>query len=77
MESALRARFPNLHAAHSPDLCCGIHAIYISVRDLQPGQADAVGKAALEAMPLVECVVVVDSDINVFHEPEVLWAIYT
>jgi 3-polyprenyl-4-hydroxybenzoate decarboxylase len=28
-------------------------------------------------MPLVECVVVVDADINVFHEPEVLWAVYT
>lgn len=77
METALRARFPNLHAAHSPDSCCGIHAIYISVRDPQPGQADAIGKAALEAMPLVECVVVVDADIDVFHEPSVLWAVYT
>jgi 2,5-furandicarboxylate decarboxylase 1 len=77
IESALRARFPNLHAVHSPDSSCGIHALYISVRDLEPGQADAIGKAALEAMPLVECAVVVDSDINVFHEPEVLWAVYT
>ena len=77
MESALRARFPNLHAVHSPDSSCGIHALYISVRDLQPGQADAIGKAALEAMPITECAVVVDSDINVFHEPEVLWAVYT
>jgi UbiD family decarboxylase len=77
METALRARFPNLHAAHSPDSCCGIHALYISVRDLQAGQADAIGKAALEAMPLVECVVVVDADIDVFHEPSVLWAVYT
>jgi 2,5-furandicarboxylate decarboxylase 1 len=77
MEGALRGRFPNLHAVHSPDSSCGIHALYISVRDLQPGQAEAIGTAALEAMPLVECVVVVDSDIDVFHEPEVLWAVYT
>jgi 3-polyprenyl-4-hydroxybenzoate decarboxylase len=28
-------------------------------------------------MPIAECAVVVDSDIDVFYEPEVLWAVYT
>ncbi len=77
LEEILRPRFPNLHAVHVPDSSCGVSVAYLSVRDLQPGQADAIGALALETIPILKLVVIVDDDIDVFDEAQVLWAVYT
>jgi 2,5-furandicarboxylate decarboxylase 1 len=77
LEDAVRPRFPNLRAIHVPDSSCGVSAAYVSVRDVQPGQVDEIGRLAFETIPILKLVVVVDDDIDVFDEPQVLWAVYT
>jgi 2,5-furandicarboxylate decarboxylase 1 len=76
LEDALRPRFPNLQAIHCPDSGSGMRAAYISVRNIQAGQAEAIGHAALNTYGL-QCVVVVDADVDVFDETQVLWAVHT
>jgi 2,5-furandicarboxylate decarboxylase 1 len=77
LEDALRPRFPNLQAVHVPDSSCGVSVAYIAVRDIPPGEADAIGALALETVPIMKLAVIVDDDINVFDEAQVLWAVYT
>lgn len=77
LEEALRPRFPNLHAVHVPDASCGVSVAHISVRDIQPGQADAIGELALRTVPILKLAVIVDPDIDVFDVNQVLWAVYT
>ena len=77
LETCLRPRFPNLHAIHLPDSGSGLLAAYISVRGIEPGQAEAIGRIAFEETPILHNVVVVDDDIDVFDEKEVLWALHT
>jgi 2,5-furandicarboxylate decarboxylase 1 len=74
---ALSRRFPKFHQVHFPDSGCGIHAFYISARDLELGEAAELGHAALDIMRIAKCVVVVDDDIDVFNERQVLWAVHT
>jgi 2,5-furandicarboxylate decarboxylase 1 len=77
LEATLRARFPNLHEIHVPSSGCGVYAAYVSLHNPQDGQAEAVGRAALERIAVLQCVVVVDSGIDVFDEAQVLWAVHT
>lgn len=77
LDAALRPSFPNLKEIHSPDSGCGVFAVYISVRGIEPGQAQEIGRIALETFGVVQCVVVVDDEIDVFDESQVLWAIHT
>ncbi len=77
LEDTLRPRFPNLHAIHAPDSTCGVASAYISLRNAQPGQAQALGELAIQTVPLLKLVVVVDDDIDVFVESQVLWAVVT
>jgi UbiD family decarboxylase len=76
LEESLRPRFPNLHEVHLPDSGNGMSAAYISVRDAAPGQAQEIGRAALDILGL-QLIVVVDADIDVFNETQVLWAMHT
>jgi 2,5-furandicarboxylate decarboxylase 1 len=73
LETALRPDFPNIVAIASPESGCGMWSAYISVRDIQPGQAEAIGRAALQK-GVGKLVVVVDENIDPFDEPQVLWA---
>jgi 3-polyprenyl-4-hydroxybenzoate decarboxylase len=73
----LRPHVANLHQMHSPDSCCGVYAIYVSLKGAKDGQEQELGKRIFEAFSVLQCVVVVDADIDVFDEPSVLWAIHT
>jgi 3-polyprenyl-4-hydroxybenzoate decarboxylase len=75
--NVLREKFPNLHQIHSPDSTCGVYAVYASMKDVQPGQAQEIGRLILETFIVIQCVIVVDADIDVFNEKEVMWAFHT
>ena len=75
--NVLHERFPNLHQISTPDSSCGVYAAYVSMKDIQPGQAQEIGRLILEAFIVIQCVIVVDADIDVFDEKQVLWAFHT
>jgi len=75
--NVLHEKFPNLHQIHSPDSTCGVYAVYVSMKDIQPGQAQEIGRLILESFIVIQCVIVVDADIDVFNEQEVMWAFHT
>ncbi|MSQ50631.1 MAG: UbiD family decarboxylase [Betaproteobacteria bacterium] len=77
LDNALRPHVPNLHQIHSPDSCCGVYAVYVSLKNARDGQAQELGKRIFEAFNILQCVVVVDDPIDVFNEEHVLWAVYT
>jgi UbiD family decarboxylase len=77
LETALRPQFPNISEIHVPSSGCGVYVCYISIRDVQDGQVEAIGRAAFGRIGVLQCVVVVDADIDVFNEADVLWAIHT
>jgi UbiD family decarboxylase len=77
LDGLLRPQFPNLHQIHAPDSGCGVYSAYVSLRDAQPGQAEALGRLALEKLAVLQCVVVVDADVDVFDEGQVMWALHT
>ncbi len=77
LETRLRPHFPNLHAIHSPDSSCGVYAVYVSLKNAQPDQATELGRLIFEAFTVLQCVVIVDDDIDVFDEQQVLWALHT
>jgi len=75
--NVLHEKFPNLHQISSPDSSCGVYAAYVSMKDIQPGQAQEIGRLILETFIVIQCVIVVDADIDVFDEKQVLWAFHT
>jgi 2,5-furandicarboxylate decarboxylase 1 len=78
LEDALRPQFPNLHAVNIPPSGSGMRAAYISVRDPEPGQVDAIAGVVFATMTFgMQMVVVVDAEIDVFDEDQVLWAVHT
>ncbi len=78
LEDILRPQFPNLGAIHVPTSGSGMRAVYISVRDPEPGQVDAIAQAVYAALTFgMQMVVVVDDEIDVFDEDQVLWAMHT
>jgi 2,5-furandicarboxylate decarboxylase 1 len=77
LENALRQHVPNLKAIHSPDSCCGVYAVYVSLKNAKDGQVMEVARRVFEAFNILQCVVVVDDDIDVFEEQQVLWAMFT
>ena len=64
-------------AVHMPLSGVGRFACYISVDKKREGDAMAVGVSALLESSTCNYVVVVDSDIDVFDEPQVIWAVLT
>jgi UbiD family decarboxylase len=77
LETLLRPSFPGLAAVHVPNSGSGLMAAYVAVRDIAPGQAEAIGTMVLEKTPVMHMVAIVDHDIDVFDEDEVQWAIHT
>jgi UbiD family decarboxylase len=75
--NALQRRFGNIAAVCLPHSGCGRFMVYVAMRKAREGYAKLVGHAALLEFFLVNVAVVVDEDIDVFHEPDVLWAVAT
>lgn len=77
LENEIRKQIPNLGQIHVPDSSCGVYAAYISLKDARPEILPEIGRIAFETFMPLQCVVVVDSDIDVFEESQVMWAIHT
>jgi 2,5-furandicarboxylate decarboxylase 1 len=75
--NALQQRFGNITAVCLPHSGCSRFILYVAMRKAREGFAKLVGHAALMESFLINIVVVVDEDIDVFHEPDVLWAVAT
>jgi 2,5-furandicarboxylate decarboxylase 1 len=71
----LRRELGNVTAVNLPYSGCGRFTCYISMKDPQEGQPKLAALKTLAAAPMFQTVVVVDSDIDVFKEEDVLWAI--
>jgi len=68
---------PSVKAVNLPLSGGGRAFCYISLRKRSDGEPKQAAFAALGTEPNTTLVVLVDEDINVFNEPEVLWAIAT
>lgn len=73
----LQATVGNVTAVHLPNSGYGRALCYISIDKRDEGQAKRTALAALAHANQLTIVVVVDSDIDVFNEEDVLWAIHT
>jgi len=68
---------PTVKAVHLPASGVGRFHCYISIDKKVDGESKQAALIALGAVDFVKHVIVVDSDIDVFREEEVLWAIAT
>lgn len=67
---------PRVREAYLPPYASGFLAL-IAMELPQPGEARAVGLAALNAHVNINTVVIVDTDVDVYNPNEVLWALST
>ncbi|MBI4490330.1 MAG: UbiD family decarboxylase [Deltaproteobacteria bacterium] len=73
----IRGIVPTVKAVYFPiSGCCRLHC-YISIDKKVDGETKQAALAALAGCDFVKHVVVVDSDINIYNEEEVLWAVAT
>ena len=71
---AVKAVVPGVRAVHMPPSgCCRFHC-YISIDKRSEGEVRSAIFAALAADLYLKLVVILDSDIDVYNEREVLWA---
>lgn len=75
--SNVNNKYGIVKAVHLPMSGVGRFACYISIDKRREGDATAVGLAALLESTNFNYVVVVDSDIDVFDEQQVIWALIT
>jgi UbiD family decarboxylase len=68
---------PTVQAVHLPTSGVGRFHCYISIDKKVDGESKQAALIALGTVDFVKHVVVVDSDIDVFREEEVLWAVAT
>ena len=73
----VNSKYGNVKAVHMPLSGVGRFNCYISIDKKREGDAMAVGLATLLESYTINNVVVVDSDIDVFDEQQVIWAITT
>lgn len=74
--NTLKRRFGDLiTGVHLPYSGCGRLACYVSIDKTKEGQAKSVALAAVQESWTFEVVVVVDSTIDVFSEPDVIWSL--
>jgi 2,5-furandicarboxylate decarboxylase 1 len=73
--NAIRHAAPGVQAVHLPLSGCGRYICYFSLRQRTAGEVYNAIMAAFGADWHLKYVVAVDDDINVFNEPEVLWAV--
>ena len=75
--NAIKGVVPTVKAVHLPTSAVGRFHCYISIEKRVDGESKQAALIALGACDFVKHVVVVDSDIDVYREEEVLWAIAT
>jgi len=75
--NAIKGVVPTVKAVHLPTSAVGRFHCYISIDKRVDGESKQAALIALGACDFVKHVVVVDSDIDVYREEEVLWAIAT
>jgi 2,5-furandicarboxylate decarboxylase 1 len=73
----VKAVVPTVKAVHLPTSAMGRFHCYVSIDKQIDGEAKRAALVALAAVDTVKAVFVVDSDINVYREEEVLWALAT
>ena len=74
--NTLRKRFGDMiTAVHYPYSGCGRLAVYVSIRKTREGQAKSVALAAVQETRLCQVAIIVDDYIDVFNEPDVIWAV--
>ncbi len=73
----IRGVIPTVKAVHLPASGVGRFHCYISLDNRVEGEAKQAALIALGAVDFVKHVVVVDSDVDVYREEEVLWAVAT
>lgn len=73
----IRGIVPTVKAVHFPTSGCCRYNCYISVDKKVDGETKQAAMAALAGCDFVKHVVVVDSDIDVYNEENVMWAMAT
>jgi 2,5-furandicarboxylate decarboxylase 1 len=73
----LQATTANATAVHLPNSGNGRSSCYVSIVKRDEGQPKQTALQVLAHAPQLQTVVIVDEDIDVFHEEDVLWAINT
>lgn len=73
--NAMKHAAPGVNAVHLPLSGCGRYICYFSLEQRTAGEVTNAMLAAFGADWHLKYVVAVDTDINVFNEPEVLWAV--
>jgi UbiD family decarboxylase len=73
----LQERMGNVVGVHLPHSGNGRSTCYVSIRKTDEGQPKQAALQALAHAPQLQAVVVVDDDVDVFHEEDVLWAVNT
>jgi UbiD family decarboxylase len=68
---------PGLQAVHLPTSGVGRFHCYISIDKKVDGESKQAALIALGNCDFVKHVIVVDSDVDVYHEEQVLWAVAT
>jgi 4-hydroxy-3-polyprenylbenzoate decarboxylase/2,5-furandicarboxylate decarboxylase 1 len=73
----LKAKFAGVKGVHYTAAGCCEYMVFISMKQVFPGEARKVLMAALGSKKLPKYVVVCDEDIDIFDHAQVLWAIAT
>ena len=68
---------PTVKAVHLPVSGMGRFHVYVSIDKQVDGEGKRAALVALAAVDVVKHVFIVDSDINVYKEEEVMWALAT
>ena len=73
----LKSKFAGIQAVHYTAAGCCEYIVFISMKQVYPGEAKKVLLGALGSKKLPKYVVVCDEDIDVYDHTKVLWAIAT
>lgn len=74
LQAKLREFVPNMVEVAVPDTGAGRTSLVVSVRDIEPGQADRLIEEGLSLVSLIKQVVVVDAAVDPWNTDAVEWA---
>jgi 2,5-furandicarboxylate decarboxylase 1 len=74
--SLLRSAYPHVRAVRIPTRTAGMHA-HISVNPHRDGEAKQIAMMALGAIPRLKHVVAINTDVDIYDDESVLWALAT
>jgi UbiD family decarboxylase len=75
--NVIQRNVPGVRAVHLPPSGCGRLSCYIAIEKRFDNEPQKAAMAAFVEMPNLKLAIVVDSDVDVFDEREVLWAVNT